>query len=104
MLHLLYDSDSLRGLEEGGGRFLGGVVRAQDGQNSSGFIVFGGKDSIHIGQNLAVAAVKLTFSSLEPSKFAHMLRWLYDFDSLRGAEVGEAGFLGGEVVSLGFDR
>ena len=26
-------------------------------------------------------------SSLDPSKFAHMLHWLYDSDSLRGVEL-----------------
>ena len=47
MLHWRYDFDSLRGQEVGGCSFFGGeVVGAPDGQNSSGFVVFGGKSSI----------------------------------------------------------
>ena len=50
------------GGEKLGWSFFGGeVVGAPTCQKSSGFIVFGGKDSMLIGPILAVAAVKGTF-------------------------------------------
>ena len=61
MLHRLCDSDSPRGREEGEGVFWRGCDGAQTGQNSQGFIMSGGKDSIQVGPNLAVADVKLVF-------------------------------------------
>ena len=63
------------------------VVRAHDGQKSAGFIMFGDKSSIQIGPIVVVAAVKLTFIFFKHFKSANMLRFLYDSDSSRGAEL-----------------
>ena len=46
MLQFLYDSDSIRGSDEGGSFFGGYPVGAPDGQNPSVFVVFGANCSI----------------------------------------------------------